>query len=65
MSVETAREMLGLEEEKETGQIDKEVKSENETRAKAELARIGEATLLKKELEVRREQLKGVQGAHR
>lgn len=36
--------------------------SEAETRVKAELARIGEGTLLKKGLEVRREQLKGVQG---
>jgi len=36
--------------------------SEAETRLKAELARIGEGTLLKKGLDVRREQLRGVQG---
>jgi len=37
------------------------VLSEAETRVKAELVRIGDGTLLKKGLEVRREQLKGVQ----
>ncbi len=36
--------------------------SEADIGVKAELARIGEGTLLKKGLEVRREQLRGVQG---
>jgi len=36
--------------------------SDAEIRVKAELARIGEGTILKKGLEVRREQLRGIQG---